>query len=49
MLLALNIGNSNITFGAYEVLYEERDPHEVLVRLMTRQRKDELEPEESWI
>ena len=38
-----------ITFGAYEVLYEERDPHEVLVRLMTRQRKDELEPEESWI
>ena len=38
-----------ITFGAYEVLYEGKDPHEVLRRLMARQRKDELEAEESWI
>ena len=38
-----------ITFGAYEVLYEGKDPHEVLRRLMARQRKDELETEESWI
>ena len=38
-----------ITFGAYEVLYEGKDPHEVLRQLMSRQRKDELELEESWI
>ena len=38
-----------ITFGAYEVLYQGKDPHEVLRRLMARQRKDELETEESWI
>lgn len=38
-----------ITFGAYEVLYEGKDPHEVLRRLMARQRKDELEAEEIWI
>ena len=38
-----------ITFGAYEVLYEGKDPHEVLRSLMSRQARDELEAEESWI
>ena len=38
-----------ITFGAYETLYEGKDPHEVLAQLMARQRKDERELEESWI
>ena len=38
-----------ITFGAYEVLYEEKDPHEVLRPLMSRQARDELEEEQSWI
>ena len=38
-----------ITFGAYETLYEGKDPREVLAQLMARQRKDELELEESWI
>ena len=38
-----------ITFGAYEVLYEGKDPQEVLRTLMARQAKDELEAEESWI
>ena len=38
-----------ITFGAYEVLYEEKDPHEVLRALMSRQARDELEEEQSWI
>ena len=38
-----------ITFGAYETLYEGKDPREVLAQLMARQRKDELEWEESWI
>ena len=38
-----------ITTGAYAVLYENDDPHIVLHRLMNRERKNELEPEESWI
>lgn len=38
-----------ITFGAYEALYEEKDPHEVLRALMSRQARDELEEEQSWI
>lgn len=38
-----------ITAGAYEVLYEGRDPRQVLERLMARDRRDELEQEESWI
>ncbi len=38
-----------ITFGAYEVLYEGKDPREVLHRLMARQARDEQEPEESWL
>lgn len=38
-----------ITFGAYEVMYEGKDPHEVLRTLMARQAKDELETEESWL
>lgn len=38
-----------ITAGAYEVLYEGHDPREVLERLMARDRRDELEAEESWI
>jgi len=38
-----------ITNGAYEVLYEGRDPHRVLEELMVREKKDELEPEQYWI
>ena len=38
-----------ITFGANETLYEGKDPRDVLAQLMARQRKDELELEESWI
>lgn len=38
-----------ITAGAYEVLYEGADPSQVLERLMARERRDELEVEESWI
>lgn len=38
-----------ITTGAYEVLYEGKDPHLVLAQLMARDRKDELEPEQSWL
>ena len=38
-----------ITAGAYDVLYEGRDPRQVLERLMARERRDELEAEESWI
>ena len=38
-----------ITAGAYEVLYEGGDPRQVLERLMARERRDELEAEESWI
>ena len=41
-----------ITTGAYEVLYRGGDPRQVLERLMTRARRDELdtlEAEESWI
>lgn len=38
-----------ITFGAYEVLYGDKDPHEVLRSLMSRQARDELEEEQSWI
>ena len=38
-----------ITAGAYEVLYREADPRDVLERLMARERRDELEEEQSWI
>lgn len=38
-----------ITAGAYEVLYRGADPRRVLERLMARERRDELEQEESWI
>lgn len=38
-----------ITAGAYEVLYQGADPHRVLERLMARERRDELETEQSWI
>ena len=38
-----------ITTGAYAVLYENENPHIVLHRLMNRERRDELETEESWI
>ncbi len=38
-----------ITAGAYEVLYAGGDPRQVLERLMARERRDELEAEESWI
>ena len=38
-----------ITAGAYEVLYREADPRGVLERLMARERRDELEEEQSWI
>ena len=38
-----------ITTGAYEVLYEGKDPHLVLAQLMNRERRQELESEESWI
>ena len=38
-----------ITTGAYEVLYEGRDPHLVLAQLMNRGKRQELETEESWI
>ena len=38
-----------VTTGAYAVLYQKEDPHIVLNRLMTREKKDELETEESWI
>ena len=38
-----------ITFGAWEVLYGDRQPREVLRALMSRQAREELELEESWI
>jgi len=38
-----------ITNGAYQVLYEGKDPHHVLDELMIREKKDELEPEQYWI
>ena len=38
-----------ITTGAYEVLYEGKDPHLVLAQLMNREKRQELETEESWI
>lgn len=38
-----------ILSGAYQVLYEGADPQEVLVRLMAREKRGELEAEESWI
>lgn len=36
-----------ITEAAYQVLYEDKDPHRVIVDLMTRERKHELE--DSWV
>ena len=38
-----------ITEGAYEVLYEGKDPHIVLTELMTRKKRQEPEGELSWI
>jgi glycerol-3-phosphate dehydrogenase (NAD(P)+) len=38
-----------ITTGAYQVLYEGKDPHLVLEQLMAREKKHELEQEQSWI
>ena len=36
-----------ITEAAYQVLYHGKDPHVVIVELMTRERKHELE--DSWV
>ena len=36
-----------ITHAAYQVLYESRDPREVITELMTRAKKHEIE--ESWV
>ena len=36
-----------ITEAAYQVLYQGKDPHAVIVELMTRERKHELE--DSWV
>lgn len=38
-----------VTQGAYAVLYEGADPMTVLNQLMTREKRGELEAEESWI
>ena len=38
-----------IASGAYSVLYKGEDPRDVLIRLMSREKKDELEAEEYWI
>jgi len=38
-----------ITEGAYEVLYEGGNPNIVLNRLMSRQKRQEPENEQSWI
>ncbi len=38
-----------ISAGAYAVLYEGRDPRQVVAELMSREKKDELEPEQYWI
>lgn len=38
-----------IAAGAYGVLYEGEDPRTVLTRLMSREKKGELETEDSWI
>ena len=35
--------------GAYQVLYEGADPRQVLEQLMGREKRHELEAEESWI
>ena len=35
--------------GAYQVLYKGADPRQVLTRLMSREKRHELEAEESWI
>ena len=35
--------------GAYQVLYEGADPRQVLDQLMRREKRHELEAEESWI
>ena len=36
-----------ITEAAYQVLYHDKDPRAVIVELMTRERKHELE--DSWV
>lgn len=38
-----------ITTGCYEALYEGKDPRVVLMQLMTREKRQELENEEYWI
>lgn len=38
-----------ITEGAYEVLYEGKNPNIVLTELMTRKKRQEPEGEQSWI
>ena len=38
-----------ITTGAYETLYHGKDPRLVLTQLMSREKRGELEEEESWI
>ncbi len=38
-----------ILAGAYQVLYEDQNPRQVLNQLMAREKRHELEVEESWI
>ena len=38
-----------IAEGAYQVLYEGKDPHVILGQLMVRERRSELELEEIWL
>ena len=38
-----------ITTGAYAVLYEYADPMTVLTQLMSREKRGELEAEQSWL
>ena len=38
-----------IAEGAYQVLYEGKDPHVILAQLMVRERRSELELEEIWL
>lgn len=38
-----------IVTGAWEVMYLGKDPRQVLVQLMSREKRHELEAEESWI
>ncbi len=38
-----------IVEGAYQVVYEGKDPLVILVQLMVRERRSELELEEIWL